>query len=68
SSECIADVAGFLVQRRLDKRPDRVELAPEQLIQATAEAEQWSARLGRRIRVIGRYHSHPNITVLPSHV
>ncbi|KAI9224472.1 JAB1/Mov34/MPN/PAD-1 ubiquitin protease-domain-containing protein [Blastocladiella britannica] len=66
--ESIADVMCFLVQRRLDKRPDRVELAPEQLIEAAAHAEQLSVTTGKRVRVIGWYHSHPNITVQPSHV
>ncbi|KAI9179785.1 hypothetical protein H9P43_005115 [Blastocladiella emersonii ATCC 22665] len=67
-AECVAEVTHFIVQRRLDKRPDRVELAPEQLVEAAAEAERWSAETGRSIRVIGWYHSHPNITVQPSHV
>ncbi|KAJ3368606.1 BRCA1 BRCA2-containing complex, subunit 3 [Allomyces arbusculus] len=68
AEEYVAEVACLLVQRRLDKRPDRVELAPEQLIEATAEAEMWSKKTSRTVRVIGWYHSHPGITVNPSHV
>lgn len=55
-------------QTRSDRRKDRVETNPEQLAAASAQAERTSAETGRRTRVIGWYHSHPHITVLPSHV
>eukprot|EP00850_Spirogloea_muscicola_P021129 SM000237S08146 [mRNA] locus=s237:8659:12791:- [translate_table: standard] len=63
-------------QTRSDRRNDRVETNPEQLAAATAQAEisstrsaPWlSAATGRTTRVIGWYHSHPHITVFPSHV
>lgn len=55
-------------QTRSDRRKDRVETNPEQLAAASAQAERISAETGRRTRVIGWYHSHPHITVLPSHV
>jgi BRCA1/BRCA2-containing complex subunit 3 len=45
-----------------------VEASPEQLASAMAVAEKLSERNGTKIRVIGWYHSHPHITVLPSHV
>eukprot|EP00440_Ansanella_granifera_P065251 gb/GFBE01070761.1/.p1 GENE.gb/GFBE01070761.1/~~gb/GFBE01070761.1/.p1 ORF type:complete len:770 (+),score=160.10 gb/GFBE01070761.1/:1-2310(+) len=53
---------------RNDKRPDRVEIAPEQLVQAVDAGEKLTGRVGRTTRVVGWYHSHPHITCLPSHV
>lgn len=47
---------------------DRVETSPEQMAQCTAMAERLTTSTGVRTRVIGWYHSHPHITVLPSHV
>lgn len=47
---------------------DRVEASPEQLAAAASTAEQLTAASGRRTRVVGWVHSHPHITVLPSHV
>lgn len=47
---------------------DRVEASPEQLAQCSSVAEKVSAQGGVQARVIGWYHSHPHITVLPSHV
>ncbi|KAF3786269.1 Lys-63-specific deubiquitinase [Nymphaea thermarum] len=49
---------GASPQPRSDRRKDRVETNPEQMSLAT----------GKTTRVIGWYHSHPHITVLPSHV
>jgi BRCA1/BRCA2-containing complex subunit 3 len=54
--------------QRVDKRPDRVEIAPEMLFLATEEAERCGAATERHTRVIGWYHSHPHITPYPSHV
>jgi len=45
-----------------------VEASPEQLSRCAAAAEQFTHQGGVRTRVIGWYHSHPHITVLPSHV
>jgi len=45
-----------------------VEASPEQLASAMASAEKLSEESGMQVRVIGWYHSHPHITVLPSHV
>ncbi|KAL5729521.1 hypothetical protein ACHQM5_002461 [Ranunculus cassubicifolius] len=59
---------GASPQTRSDRRKDRVETNPEQLAAASAEAERMSLTTGRTTRVIGWYHSHPHITVLPSHV
>eukprot|EP00877_Chromochloris_zofingiensis_P012381 jgi/Chrzof1/7397/Cz02g21370.t1 len=55
-------------QIRTDRRKDRVETSPEQMAQCTAMAERLTTSTGVRTRVIGWYHSHPHITVLPSHV
>ncbi|XP_050286418.1 uncharacterized protein LOC126725650 [Quercus robur] len=59
---------GASPQTRSDRRKDRVETNPEQLAAASAKAERMSTLVGRTTRVIGWYHSHPHITVLPSHV
>lgn len=47
---------------------DRVESSPEQMAGAAALAERLSRETRTRTRVVGWYHSHPHITVLPSHV
>jgi len=57
-----------LTLRRSDKRPDRCEISPEQLVQAMDAAEQVTEQVKKTTRVVGWYHSHPHITVLPSHV
>lgn len=64
----IAFVSHVSVLTRSDKRKDRVEIEPAQLTAAAAEAERLSVQLGKQIRVVGWYHSHPHITVHPSHV
>ncbi|MCO5550105.1 hypothetical protein L7F22_003584 [Adiantum nelumboides] len=61
-------VWGAAPQTRSDRRKDRVETNPEQLAAASAQAERMTAETGKVTRVIGWYHSHPHITVLPSHV
>ncbi|KAH9607408.1 hypothetical protein KSS87_017532 [Heliosperma pusillum] len=73
SGRSTALIWGASPQTRSDRRKDRVETNPEQLAAATAMAEisfyhRMSTTTGRRTRVIGWYHSHPHITVLPSHV
>lgn len=59
---------GASPQTRSDRRKDRVETNPEQLAAASAQAERMTTSTGKTTRVIGWYHSHPHITVLPSHV
>lgn len=56
------------MMRRSDKREDRVEISPEQLSSAAIEADALSSKHERDIKVVGWYHSHPHITVWPSHV
>ncbi len=46
----------------------QVETTPEQLALASQNAERAGAATGTTTRVIGWYHSHPHITVLPSAV
>ncbi|XP_057541301.1 uncharacterized protein LOC130819411 [Amaranthus tricolor] len=68
SGATTALIWGASPQPRSDRKKDRVETNPEQLAAASAQAERMSSTTGRRTRVIGWYHSHPKITVLPSHV
>lgn len=62
------DIVASLTLARNDKRPDRCEISPEQLVKASQTAEELTEQLQRNVRVVGWYHSHPHITSLPSHV
>ncbi|PVD18887.1 hypothetical protein C0Q70_21444 [Pomacea canaliculata] len=64
----VVHISAVIMLRRSDKQPDRVEISPEQLSDASTKAEWLANRLERPMRVIGWYHSHPHITVWPSHV
>lgn len=64
--ECL--ISAVIMLRRSDKQADRVEISPEQLSAASTHAEMLAHDLDRPMRVIGWYHSHPHITVWPSHV
>jgi BRCA1/BRCA2-containing complex subunit 3 len=68
ASGTVVRVAAAHILTRVDKRPDRCEISEIQLAEASAEADRLSAELGRTVRIVGWYHSHPHITVLPSHV
>lgn len=61
-------ISAVIMLRRSDKQADRVEISPEQLSDASTKAERLARKLKRPMRVIGWYHSHPHITVWPSHV
>ncbi|XP_033637649.1 lys-63-specific deubiquitinase BRCC36-like [Asterias rubens] len=61
-------IMSVIMLRRSDKSKDRVEISPEQLSMAASEAESLATLMKRPLRVIGWYHSHPHITVWPSHV
>ncbi|XP_071450171.1 lys-63-specific deubiquitinase BRCC36-like [Hetaerina americana] len=63
-----AKISAVVMLRRSDKSKDRVEISPEQLTAATIKAEELARTLGQPMRVLGWYHSHPHITVWPSHV
>ena len=60
----IVNITSILPLQRDNKvrARDRVEVNPNHMIAAQQEAERIGAR------VVGWYHSHPHITVLPSHV
>ncbi|XP_074064062.1 lys-63-specific deubiquitinase BRCC36 [Macrotis lagotis] len=64
----IVSIHSVMVLRRSDKRRDRVEISPEQLSAATVEAERLTVLTGRCMQIVGWYHSHPHVTVWPSHV
>ncbi|KAI8469820.1 MAG: BRCA1/BRCA2-containing complex subunit 3 [Monoraphidium minutum] len=64
----VAHIWRAVPQIRTDRRKDRVETSPEQMAAATALADQLTKDTGVRTRTIGWFHSHPHITVLPSHV
>ncbi|XP_075930857.1 lys-63-specific deubiquitinase BRCC36 [Petromyzon marinus] len=64
----VVHIYSVIILRRSDKRKDRVEISPEQLSAASTEAERLAVQSGKPMRVVGWYHSHPHITVWPSHV
>ncbi|XP_002740113.1 lys-63-specific deubiquitinase BRCC36-like [Saccoglossus kowalevskii] len=64
----MVQIVSVIMLTRSDKQPDRVEISPEQLSAATVEAERLAELFERPLRVVGWYHSHPHITVWPSHV
>lgn len=64
----VARIWGSFALRRTDKRHDRVEISPNDLVAATLRAEQLTTLTGKPTRTIGWYHSHPHITPYPSHV
>jgi len=67
-SSSSSNITACIVLHRSDKQPDRVEISPEQLCEASTYAEQLAHELKRPMQVLGWYHSHPHITVWPSHV
>ncbi|CAL1530581.1 unnamed protein product [Lymnaea stagnalis] len=64
----VLHLSSVIILRRSDKQADRVEISPEQQTDASIKAEQLAKELNRPLRVVGWYHSHPHITVWPSHV
>jgi len=54
--------------RRMDKRRDRVEISPEQLVLASSMAEKLTIEDKLPTRVVGWYHSHPQFIHLPRFV
>ena len=56
TKENILDIIAFKMVVRSDKRPDRVEISPDQMISATEAAEKLATKLKRpNIRVVGWY-------------
>lgn len=64
----VAYITRSQVLSRKVKLKDRVEVGYENLAGASELAEQFSIADGSYCRVVGWYHSHPHITVFPSHV
>ena len=65
----IIDIFALKIVKRLDKKQDRVEISDEQLMQSMTFTEELKTKLNKPgLNVVGWYHSHPNITVWPSHV
>nr|XP_022286615.1 lys-63-specific deubiquitinase BRCC36-like [Crassostrea virginica] len=64
----VLHIYSVIMLRRSDKQPDRVEISPEQLSDASSKAERLAQQYSKPLRVLGWYHSHPHITVWPSHV
>ncbi|KAH9491808.1 BRCA1 BRCA2-containing complex, subunit 3 [Bulinus truncatus] len=64
----VLHISSVVLLCRSDKQADRVEISPEQQTDASIKAEHLSKELNRPMRVVGWYHSHPHITVWPSHV
>lgn len=64
----ISNIHAFKILHCSVKESDRVEISPEQLCEGAEYAEELSKRLNRPMRILGWYHSHPHITVWPSHV
>ncbi|KAL7697515.1 metallo-peptidase Clan MP Family M67 [Lotmaria passim] len=56
------------VSERSVQCSDRVEMSPESLVSAAETAEQVSRATGVTTTVLGWYHSHPKIPVVPSAV
>jgi BRCA1/BRCA2-containing complex subunit 3 len=65
---CIAIVEKSMSLNRKFKEKDRVEVSAEDLAKAALTAEKMSELEEREFRVISWYHSHPHISVYPSHV
>ncbi|OQR74964.1 lys-63-specific deubiquitinase BRCC36 isoform X1 [Tropilaelaps mercedesae] len=64
----VAELHALMLLRRSDKRRDRVEISVEQQAEASTYAEDLEYVNNQPLRVCGWYHSHPHITVHPSHV
>jgi len=58
-----------IVKRQNNTRQkDRVEIAPEDVSKAAIRAEELAKETGKDLKVVGWFHSHPHISILPSHV
>jgi len=68
SPDHVSYIIAVILLRRSCIQADRVEISPEQLSAASTQAENYGQMLKRPIRVVGWYHSHPHITVWPSHI
>ena len=64
----VVRVDGALILSRGDRRKDRVEIGYEDLSMASTIAELVADSSQSTSKIVGWYHSHPHITVLPSAV
>jgi proteasome lid subunit RPN8/RPN11 len=62
------EVRHVVVMSRTDRRKDRVEIGYEDMANTEVLASALTQATGKETRIIGWFHSHPHITVLPSHV
>ena len=68
AQESTVHVWGSVNLKRNCKEKDRVEVEDIQLSAAMDKAESLSQQIGQTSNLIGWFHSHPNITIFPSHV
>jgi BRCA1/BRCA2-containing complex subunit 3 len=68
NNEKVVSVWGSVNLKRNCKEKDRVEVEDIQLSEAMDKAEHLSQEISQTSNLIGWFHSHPNITVFPSHV
>jgi len=66
--EKVVNIRSLKVGKRSTKESLRVEVDSSELIEAMEVASALHNSDGSELRVIGWYHSHPHVTVLPSHV
>nr|CCM16525.1 metallopeptidase, putative,metallo-peptidase,Clan MP, Family M67 [Leishmania guyanensis] len=64
--EKVAYIWGTHISERNVQRSDRVEMSAKSVASATATADRITADTGVRTYVVGWYHSHPRIPVVPS--
>ena len=65
----IISISALKIVKRLDKKKDRVEISDEQMMEAMLYADHLKTKYQRpECNIVGWYHSHPHITVWPSHV
>jgi len=63
-NETVLKLSALKISKRITKEKDRVEIEPQDMI----EASEYAETLPGSRRVLGWYHSHPHVTVHPSHV
>jgi len=61
-------ISSIVITPRKVKEDSRVEIDPAILLQGSEAAEKLKEETGKPIQCIGWYHSHPKITIPPSHV
>ncbi|CAG0884656.1 unnamed protein product [Darwinula stevensoni] len=64
----VMSIVTIIVLGQSDATEDRVEISPEVLSSASEKAEELAQVNHFPLRVVGWYHSHPEITVPPSHI